>query len=106
MGLWSLPGGRVELGETVREAVQREVLEETGLVVEPVDIAGVRDVIGRENGEVIFHYIIVSFHASVVSGTLAAGSDASEVRWVPLSNLPDYDLTAGLADWLSTLGLT
>jgi len=100
LGLWSLPGGGIELGEAASEALVREVLEETGLTVEPADIVGVRDVIGREDGEVTFHYVIICFSARVISGSLAAGSDAAEVRWVPLADLPSYPLTVGLLDWL------
>lgn len=103
LGLWSLPGGGIELGETASEAIAREVFEETGLSVEPADIAGVRDVIGREDGDVAFHYVIICFRVRVISGTPVAGSDAVEVRWVPLADLPSYPLTTGLLDWLLPL---
>jgi len=100
-GLWSLPGGSVEPGETVREAVTREVLEETGLVIEPTEIADVRDVIGRQDGEVTFHYTIISFRARVLSGVPIAAGDADEVRWVRHERLGELPTTEGLAEWLA-----
>lgn len=104
-GLWSLPGGSIELGETAREAVVREVAEETGLIIEPTSIAGIRDVIAREDGKILFHYVIISFYATVISGTLAPASDAAELRWIPVGELPCYETTPGLIDWLADIGL-
>jgi len=99
-GLWSFPGGGIELGETAAEACAREVFEETGLVVDVGSVAGVRDVIGRDGGGVSYHYVIVNFRAKVVSGELIAGSDAQEARWVSLGDLADQELTPGLIDQL------
>ena len=103
MGLWSLPGGRVELGEALRHALAREVLEETSIVVEVGEIAGVYSVIERNGAEVRYHYVIVSLFASVVSGDLAAASDASDACWARLDNLAAYQTTAGLADRLKAI---
>jgi len=82
LGEWSIPGGAVELGETVREAVIREAREETGLEVEPVALVGVFDrVIREENGSVRFHYVLVDYYCRRVGGELCAGSDCDDARW-------------------------
>ena len=102
-GLWSLPGGSIELGETAREAVAREVLEETGLTIEVGEPAGVHDVISREGDEIVFHYVVITFRANLVSGTLKARSDAADARWVSLAELGDYAITPGLLKRVSRL---
>ncbi|HTV81388.1 MAG TPA: NUDIX hydrolase [Acidobacteriaceae bacterium] len=81
-GEWSLPGGAVELGETLEEAVCREVLEETGLSVEPVGVVQAFDRISRDaGGRVRYHYVLVDFLCLVTGGSLACASDALEARW-------------------------
>jgi 8-oxo-dGTP diphosphatase len=81
-GEWSLPGGAVELGETLEEAVRREVLEETGLTVEPVGIVQAFDRISRDaEGRVRYHYVLVDFLCRVTGGCPACASDALEARW-------------------------
>jgi 8-oxo-dGTP diphosphatase len=81
-GQWSLPGGLVEVGESLTSAVAREVLEETGLVVEPVELIELLDRIHREGERVRYHYVIADYLCRVTGGELRAGSDAAEVRWV------------------------
>src|SRR5271166_6441320 len=81
-GHWSLPGGLVELGEGLLSAVVREVWEETGLVVEPVELIELRDRIHREADRVRYHYVIADYLCRVTGGKLLAASDADEVRWV------------------------
>jgi len=91
---WSLPGGAVELGEGVRDAVIREVKEECGLDVEVKDIADVVDYMSRdEKGQVRFHYILVDFYVEVKGGTLKAASDALEVDWIPFDRIHEYQVT-------------
>ncbi|GAA0847659.1 NUDIX hydrolase [Streptosporangium amethystogenes subsp. fukuiense] len=97
MGLWSVPGGRVEPGESDPEAVIREVLEETGLTVVPGRLAGTVDRPGP-GGAV---YEIRDYLAEVSGGTLSAGDDAADVRWVTRAELPRLPLTPGLLDALA-----
>ena len=91
---WSLPGGVVELGETLQQAVTREVREETGLAVEPLAVLDTLEKIERDSaGHVQYHYVLVEFFCKLVSGygvtasNLQAASDALEARWAPLHDL-------------------
>ena len=82
LGEWSLPGGVLECGETLREATIREAREETGLVVETAEMLGVYErVIRGDDGRVRYHYVLIDFLCRLVSGELLAGSDATDVRW-------------------------
>lgn len=82
-GIWALPGGSVELGESLAEAVEREVLEETGLVVRAGDVCHTFDAIVRDDdGGVRFHYVIVDLVCEYVRGEVAAGGDARDARFV------------------------
>lgn len=80
-GRWSIPGGLIELGEGLHEAARRETLEETGLVVEPVELVELVDRIYREENRVRYHYVIADYLCRVVSGEARAGSDAAGVCW-------------------------
>lgn len=92
LGRWVVPGGTVELGETLEEALVREMEEETGLRVEPLDVLTVFDRIQRDEGRVTYHYVIVDYLCRWVSGRAAAASDALEVAWAAPHELPAYDL--------------
>lgn len=81
-GHWSLPGGLVEVGESLQTAVIREVEEETGLLVEPVELIELLDRIHREGDRIRYHYVIADYLCSVTGGALKAASDADAVRWV------------------------
>jgi ADP-ribose pyrophosphatase YjhB (NUDIX family) len=81
-GQWSLPGGLLELGESLAKGVAREVLEETGLIVEPVELIELLDRIHHETDRVRYHYVIADYLCRVKGGTLQAASDADEARWV------------------------
>ncbi len=99
LGEWSLPGGVLECGETLREAVAREAREETGLVVEPSEMLGVYErVIRNDEGRVRYHYVLIDFLCHPVGGDLKAGSDASEVRWFTREELPALNLAYDASD--------
>jgi len=93
-GRWVVPGGTVELGESLEDALVREMEEETGLRVEPVEILTVFDRIHREEGQVVQHFVIVDYLCRWRSGEARAGSDALEVAWASASELAAYDLPA------------
>jgi ADP-ribose pyrophosphatase YjhB (NUDIX family) len=95
-GRWTVPGGTVELGETLERALVREIFEETGLVVRPRGPLGIFDKIRHESGRVRYHYVIVDFLCDYVSGAARAGSDARELAFVSPEELPAYRL-AGAA---------
>jgi len=82
LGKWTLPGGMLELGESLTAGVAREVREETGLTVEPVELVELLDRIHRDGERVRYHYVIADYLCRVVGGELKAASDASAVRWV------------------------
>ena len=82
-GEWSVPGGVLELGEKLRDGIRREVLEETGLEVEPGEVLDVFDSIFRdEQGRTQYHYVLIDYLCRLLLGEAKAGSDVSEVRWV------------------------
>jgi 8-oxo-dGTP diphosphatase len=92
-GQWSLPGGVVELGETLRSAAQREALEETGLIVEAGDVIEVLDrIIPGKDGATQYHYVLVDFLCCRRGGELRAGGDAAEVAWAAEEELGKYNL--------------
>lgn len=94
-GEWSLPGGAVEAGETLEVAIAREVREETGL---DVDVGPMVDVLDRirfdADGRVLYHYVLIDFVCKSKGGTLCCGTDACDVTWAAVMELPQY----GLAD--------
>ncbi|MGH3317697.1 MAG: NUDIX hydrolase [Nocardioidaceae bacterium] len=99
-GTWSIPGGRVEPGESDAEAVAREVLEETGLVVKPGDLVGTVER-PTASGDV---YDIFDYAAEVVSGELAAATDAADARWVGDAEILELPCSPRLVDTLRSWG--
>jgi len=93
LGEWSLPGGVLECGETLREAVAREAREETGLVVETGEMLGVYERVIRDDVKrVRYHYVLIDFLCRAIGGDLKAGSDAADVRWFTRDELPALNL--------------
>jgi mutator protein MutT len=91
-GRWIVPGGTVELGETLGEALVRELQEETGLTVRPLELLTVFDRIERHGDHVVYHYVIADYLCELVSGAPRAGSDALDVAFASPDELPAYDL--------------
>jgi ADP-ribose pyrophosphatase YjhB (NUDIX family) len=95
-GYWSLPGGLVETGERLEAAIVREVFEETGLRVRPVEMFEIFErIMPDSSGRAEYHYVLVDYVCRVVKGALEAGDDVSRVRWVKRGDLGEYRLTEG-----------
>ncbi|AKX93353.1 NUDIX hydrolase [Moorella thermoacetica] len=105
-GLWSLPGGAQETGETLPRAVEREVYEECGLIIAAGPPIAVLDSIYTDNrGRVKYHYVLIDFWAEYRGGSLNPADDATAACWVPLPKIADYPLTSGLKELLAEWGL-
>lgn len=92
-GLWTIPGGMIELGELIQDAARREVMEECDLLIELGDVISVVDLISHDDsGLVQYHYILIDFYAKYVSGELKAASDVTKAKWVSKADLDNYDI--------------
>jgi 8-oxo-dGTP diphosphatase len=101
--LWAIPGGSVEVGETLQEAAEREILEETGIRIRAAKPIYTFDVIERDaDGKIRFHYVIVDLAAEYVSGQPAAGDDASEARWVSADEVTELEVSPPTLKLLKT----
>ncbi|HXG32449.1 MAG TPA: NUDIX hydrolase [Bryobacteraceae bacterium] len=95
-GSWSLPGGVLEAGETLKEGIRREVREETGLEVEPLGIFEVFErILPDRQGRPEYHYVLIDFLCRVAGGRLVPGDDVRRAAWVPRSELGHYNITEG-----------
>ncbi|MBZ5567365.1 MAG: NUDIX hydrolase [Acidobacteriia bacterium] len=93
-GHWSIPGGALEVGETLRQGAAREALEETGLQIEAFDVLDVFDSIYRDHeGRARYHYVLIDFFCRAVSGELRAGGDAAQARWITREEVANFAIT-------------
>jgi ADP-ribose pyrophosphatase YjhB (NUDIX family) len=98
-GVFTLPGGGVEAGETLHQAIIREVMEETALTIEPLGLAGYREAIARDaDGKVERHFVILPFAARLIAGEIALNEELAEARWLVPSELAGLATTEGLAE--------
>jgi 8-oxo-dGTP diphosphatase len=97
-GLYTLPGGGVELGETLEQAVIREVREETALDIAPVDLVGYRQAIARDgDGRVERHFVILPFAARFIGGEISLNEELAEAHWLAPADISSLKTTEGLA---------
>ncbi|MEI8150920.1 MAG: NUDIX hydrolase [Hyphomicrobiales bacterium] len=103
LGVWTMPGGVVEAGETLIEALKREIEEETAMNVEPVVLAGHREVVVRDDdSRVLRHFVIMCFATRWVSGEPQLNDELAEARWLKLEELAGLNTTEGLAEIVAT----
>jgi ADP-ribose pyrophosphatase YjhB (NUDIX family) len=97
-GDWSIPGGRLKIGETLREGVVREAREETGLTIDPVELLGVYDrLLLDEAGRILYHYVLIDFLCRRLTGELQASGDADDARWFSPEEIEKVSLVADTA---------
>lgn len=92
MGEWSIPGGMIELGESLKDGIRREVAEETGLRVRPMETIAVVDRVQKNGRRVRYHYVLIDYVCLPAGGRLRSGSDVLDARWVERNELPSYEL--------------
>ena len=98
-GLYTLPGGGVEAGESLHDAIKREVLEETGISIEPITLAGHREAIRRDaDGKIARHFVIMAFACRWIAGEPVLNEELSEARWLDLPEIAMLKTTDGLAE--------
>jgi 8-oxo-dGTP diphosphatase len=99
LGVWTMPGGMVEAGETLAEALKREIVEETSMDIEPVALAGHREVVVRyQDGKVSRHFVIMCFASRWIGGETRLNDELDESRWIYPAELGELKTTDGLAE--------
>jgi 8-oxo-dGTP diphosphatase len=101
-GLWAVPGGKVDYGESMPDAAVRELREETGIEAEIEGVVWVGDAMGPGDPPE-WHYTLVDYRARMIGGTLAAADDAAEAAWVPLDQVLDLPLTSTMPELIAAL---
>jgi ADP-ribose pyrophosphatase YjhB (NUDIX family) len=103
LGVWTMPGGMVEAGETLSAALIREILEETAMTIEPVALAGHREVVVRDDaGRISRHFVILCFASRWVGGETKLNEELDDSKWVRPSELKELKTTEGLAEIVAT----
>ena len=104
-GKWGIPGGIVEVGEKAEDAIVREVYEETGIKIRPEKVLTVFDSITRDSENCIrYHYVLIEYLCSYQGGEPKAGSDASDVKWIPINKIPSADIMERTRRFLIKVG--
>jgi ADP-ribose pyrophosphatase len=99
--LWAVPGGRLQAGETLKEAAEREILEETAIIIKPVKIIYTFELLEKdESGGIKFHYIIIDFDAKYISGDPYAADDALETAWISRENYKNINVNGSTRELL------
>ena len=102
LGQWAIPGGRVHLGESLQQAAEREILEETGIHIKAGNPSHVFDVIEDDrDGGIRYHYVIIDLDGTFCGGTLSSGDDALEARWVSVTELEHLNVSEPTRQLLS-----
>ncbi|MCP4748862.1 MAG: NUDIX hydrolase [Desulfobacteraceae bacterium] len=103
MGQWAIPGGSVKLGETLAQAAEREILEETGIIIKAREPVYIFDLVERDaQGRIRFHYIVADLAADFIGGVLKSGDDATDARWVSAEDMQNLTISKNTLNLLKS----